>query len=361
MTILTLDKKPLGTSDLKVPPICLGTMTFGEQVSEADSHRIMARSLECGVDFMDTAEMYSVPTKAETFNVTEKIIGNYFKANPGVRGKWIVATKIAGPARGMDWVRGGALNVTPQDFMDACDASLMRLQTDVIDLYQIHWPQRPVPAFGIPYFDRERSELMAGNTSMLAQLEALGKMVKAGKVRAIGLSNETPYGVMEFSRLAKQHGLPMIASVQNPYCLVNRIVDNGLDEVMYRENVGLLAYSPLGFGLLTGKYDSTGITGAGAPAGRMSQYEAMQKQRWGRPEAMVAARKYNALAIAKGMSPSQMALAWCYTNWKVASTIIGVTSVAQLDECLNAWGTTLSKEVLAEIDKIRWEIRDPAL
>ena len=361
MTTLTLDKKPLGSSDLQVPPICLGTMTFGDQVNEADSHRIMARSLERGVDFMDTAEMYSVPTKAETFNITEKIIGNYFKANPGVRNQWTVATKIAGPARGMDWVRGGALNVTPQDFIQACEGSLKRLQTDVIDLYQLHWPVRPVPAFGIPYFDRERSELMAANTSIHAQLEALSQLVKSGKVRAIGLSNETPYGVMEFTRLAQQHGLAKIASVQNPYCLINRIVDNGLDEVMYRENVGLLAYSPLGFGLLSGKYDSTGITGAGAPAGRMSQFESMQKQRWGRPEAMVAARKYNALAIANGMRPSQMALAWCYTNWKVASTIIGVTSLAQLDECLNAWGTTLTKEVLTEIDKIRWEMRDPAL
>jgi aryl-alcohol dehydrogenase-like predicted oxidoreductase len=170
---------------------------------------------------------------------------------------------------------------------------------------------------------------------------------------------------MEFVRLAEQHGLARIVSVQNPYCLINRIVDNGLDEVLYRQNVGLLAYSPLGFGMLTGKYDATGIFTTDAqnpPAkGRMSLYESMQKQRWGRPEALAAARKYNALAIANGMSPTQMALAWCYNHWKVASTIIGVTSVTQLDECLDAWGTVLSPEVLAEIDKIRWEIRDPAL
>jgi aryl-alcohol dehydrogenase-like predicted oxidoreductase len=361
MKPLHITKKPLGQSDLLVHPICLGTMTFGEQVNERDAHSIMARSLERGVDFMDTAEMYAVPTKAETFNVTEKIIGNYFAANPGVRNKWTLATKVAGPARGMDWVRGGSLNVTQQQMAQACDDSLKRLQTDVIDLYQIHWPLRHVPAFGTQYFDLKADKALSTNTTIHEQLIALDKMVKAGKVRHIGLSNETPYGVMEFTRLAEQHGLSRIVSVQNPYCLVNRIVDNGLDEVMFRQNVGLLAYSPLGFGLLTGKYDATGIHSADAPKGRLSQYESMKKQRWGREDALAAARRYNALAIANGMSPTQMSLAWCYNHWKVASTIIGVTSLAQLDECLDAWGTVLSPEVLAEIDKIRWEIRDPAL
>ncbi len=361
MKILNVPKKPLGHSSLLVHPICLGTMTFGEQVNEPDAHAIMARSLERGVDFMDTAEMYAVPTKAETFNVTEKIIGNYFAANPGVRNKWTLATKVAGPARGMDWVRGGSLNVTPLQMAQACDDSLKRLQTDVIDLYQIHWPLRHVPAFGTQYFDLKADKALSTNTTIHEQLIALDKMVKAGKVRHIGLSNETPYGVMEFTRLAEQHGLARIVSVQNPYCLVNRIVDNGLDEVMFRQNVGLLAYSPLGFGLLTGKYDATGIHSADAPKGRMSQYDSMKKQRWGREDALAAARKYNALAITNGMSPTQMSLAWCYNHWKVASTIIGVTSLVQLDECLDAWGTVLSPEVLAEIDKIRWEIRDPAL
>jgi aryl-alcohol dehydrogenase-like predicted oxidoreductase len=358
---LNIPKKPLGQSDLLVHPICLGTMTFGEQVNEAQSHAIMARSLERGVDFMDTAEMYAVPTSAATFNLTEKFIGNYFKANPGVRQKWTVATKVAGPARGMDWVRGGSPNVTAQQMVQACEDSLVRLQTDVIDLYQIHWPLRHVPAFGINYFDPVQDQARSGNTPIHEQLVALDSLVKSGKVRTIGLSNETPYGVMEFTRLAEQHGLARIVSIQNPYCLVNRTIDNGLDEVLYRQNVGLLAYSPLAFGLLTGKYDATGIHSADAPKGRMSGYDAMKKQRWGRPEAMDASRKYNALALANGMSPTQMALAWCYNHWKVASTIIGVTSLAQLDECLDAWGTVLSAEVLAEIDKIRWEIRDPAL
>lgn len=361
MKIINVAKVALGQSDLLVHPICLGTMTFGEQVNQADAYAILARSLERGVDFMDTAEMYAVPAKAETFNLTEKIIGNYFAANPGIRHKWTVATKVAGPARGMDWVRGGSLNVTPAQITQACHDSLVRLQTDVIDLYQIHWPLRHVPAFGIPYFDPAQDKTRSDNTPIHEQLIALDKLVQAGKVRTIGLSNETPYGVMEFTRLAHQHGLARIVSVQNPYCLVNRTVDNGLDEVMYRQNVGLLAYSPLAFGLLTGKYDRTGIHSADAPKGRMSGYEAMKKQRWGRPEALDAARKYNALAKANGLTPTQMALAFCYTNWRVASTIIGVTSIAQLDECLDAWGTVLPAELLAEIDKIRWVHRDPAL
>jgi len=185
----------------------------------------------------------------------------------------------------------------------------------------------------------------------------MAELVKAGKVKAIGLSNESPYGVHEFVRLAEQHGLPRVATVQNPYCLINRSYENGLDETCHRLGVSLLAYSPLGFGLLSGKYDETGLVG---DAGRMALYESMRKQRWGRPEALDTARRYNALAREHGLTPSQLALAFCYTNWRVASTIIGVTSMTQLDECLDAWGTTLSPEMLAEIDKIRWDHRDPA-
>ncbi len=367
MQKISPEKRTLGQSGLKVHPICLGTMTFGEQVNEKDSHAILAHSLERGVDFMDTAEMYPVPPTADKYTLTETIIGNYFKANPGVRQQWTLATKVAGPARGMDWVRGGSLDVSPAAIQEACEGSLRRLQTDVIDLFQIHWPVRHVPAFGIPYFVPELDKERASSTPIHGQLEALSKLVKQGKVRTIGLSNESPYGVMEFVRLAEQHGLERIVSVQNPYCLTNRIVDNGLDEVMYRTNVSLLAYSPLGFGVLSGKYDD--LTGFADPnaageakAGRMALFERFQQQRWGRPEHLHAARRYNALAKKHGLTPTQLALAFCYQNWRVASTIIGVTSVAQLDECLDAWNTpALSKELLAEIDKIRWEIRDPAL
>ena len=343
----------LGQSDLHVTPICLGTMTFGEQVNESDSHDILARSLARGVNFIDTAEMYAVPAKAETFGATETIIGNWFAKNPGAREKLVVATKVAGPSRGMPWVREGK-GLTPQDIVASCDGSLRRLQTDVIDLYQIHWPERHVPAFGTMYYDpaKETSE-----TPIHAQLEALAGLVKAGKVRYVGLSNETPYGVHEFVRLAEQHGLPRVATVQNPYCLVNRSYENGLDETCFRLGVSLLAYSPLGFGLLSGKYDDTGLVGE---AGRLALFESMRKQRWGRPESLEVSRRYNALARSHGLTPTQMALAFCYTNWRVASTIIGVTTLAQLDECLDAWETKLSPELLAEIDKIRFEHRDPA-
>jgi aryl-alcohol dehydrogenase-like predicted oxidoreductase len=345
-------------TDLHVTPICLGTMTFGEQVSEADSHAILDRSLAAGVNFIDTAEMYSVPAKAETFGSTETIIGNWFAKHPGAREKLVLATKVAGPSRGMPWVREGK-GMTAQDIAQSCDASLRRMQTDVIDLYQIHWPERHVPAFGMVYYDPSKENTA---TPIHEQLEALSKLVKAGKVRYIGLSNETPYGVHEFVRLAEQHGLPRVATVQNPYCLVNRTWENGLDETCHRLGVSLLAYSPLAFGLLTGKFDVSGTTGPDAPAGtRIATYESVRKQRWGRPEALVAARRYNQLARDNGMTPTQMALAFCYTKWQVASTIIGVTSVAQLDEDLSAWGTTLSPEVLAQIDAIRWELRDPAL
>jgi aryl-alcohol dehydrogenase-like predicted oxidoreductase len=354
---MTFPLVQLGTSDLHVTPICLGTMTFGEQVNEADSHAILDHSMARGVNFIDTAEMYSVPPKAETCGHTETIIGNWFAKNPGARQKLVVATKVAGPSRGMPWIRDHT-NLTIKDFVTSCEASLRRLQTDVIDLYQIHWPERHVPAFGAVYYDpqKENSEL-----TIHAQLEALAQLVKDGKVRHVGLSNETPYGVHEFVRLAEQHGLPRVATTQNPYCLVNRTYENGLDETCHRLNVSLLAYSPLGFGLLTGKYDASGITGPDAPKGaRISGYESVRKQRWGRPEALVAARRYNELAQENGMTPSQMALAFCYTKWQVASTIIGVTSIAQLDADLDAWGTTLSPEVLAAIDAIRWELRDPA-
>ncbi|MFT3957262.1 MAG: aldo/keto reductase [Piscinibacter sp.] len=336
--------------------MCLGTMTFGEQVAEPEAHAILDHAVERGINVIDTAEMYSVPARRETFGATETIIGNWFAARPGVRQKIVLATKVAGPARGMDWIRNGSADLTKADIVGACDDSLKRLRTDVIDLYQIHWPARNVPSFGAIYFDPSKDRAIS---PIHEQLEAMATLVKAGKVRHIGLSNESPWGVMEFVRVAEQHGLPRVATVQNPYALTSRALDNGLDEVMHRLQVSLLAYSPLAFGALTGKYDGIGLNGAAQP-GRLAMFETMKKQRWGRPEALEAAQRYNALAKKHGMTPAQLALAFCYTNWRVASTIIGVTSKLQLDQNLAAWGTTLSPELLAEIDTIRWTLRDPA-
>jgi aryl-alcohol dehydrogenase-like predicted oxidoreductase len=347
----------LGRSDLQVTPICLGTMTFGQQVDEATAHALMDRAVERGVNFLDTAEMYSVPARRETYGATERILGTWFASRPGMRRKVVLATKVAGPSRNMDWIRNGSADLSPADIAQACDDSLKRLQTDVIDLYQIHWPNRNVPMFGGLYFDPKQDKVQ---TSIHDQLEAFGKLVKAGKVRHIGLSNETPWGVGEFVRLAEQHGLPRIATVQNPYALTSRAYDNGLDETMYRAGVSLLAYSPLAFGALTGKYDDTQGFEGPASLGRMASFESSRKQRWGRADSLAAARLYNALARRHGLTPTQLALAFCYRSWRVASTIIGVTNAQQLEENLDAWSVQLSPELLAEVDAIRWKHRDPA-
>ncbi|MCZ2103515.1 MAG: aldo/keto reductase [Burkholderiales bacterium] len=347
----------LGQSGLNVSPICLGTMTFGEQVAEPQAWAILDRALERGVHFLDTAEMYAVPARAETCGATETILGRWFARRPGARRQVVLATKVAGPSRGMPWIRAGQ-GLTAADIVASCEGSLRRLQTEVIDLYQIHWPERHVPAFGVRYYDPAQE---VSQTPIRAQLEALAGLVRAGKVRAIGLSNETPYGVHEFVRLAEEHGLPRVATVQNPYCLLNRSYENALDETCHRLGVALLAYSPLGIGLLTGKYDAGGTSGAYAPQGaRLERYAQVRRQRWGRPEALAAARRYNQLAREHGLTPTRMALAFCYTKWQVASTIIGVTSLAQLDDNLDAWGTQLSPELLAQIDALRREWGDPA-
>lgn len=355
---MTIDHTTLGRSSLSVTRICLGTMTFGQQVDEPNSHRIMDRAVERGINFLDTAEMYAVPPTRESFGKTETFMGNWLAARPGLRQKLVIASKIAGPSRNMDWIRNGASDLKPEDFKAACDDSLRRLQTDVIDLYQIHWPNRNAPVFGQMYYDPSKDR---PQTSIEAQLRALEDLVKAGKIRYVGLSNETPWGLAEFIRLADAHGLPRVHTVQNPYGLVNRVVDNGLDEVMHHHQVSLLAYSPLGFGVLTGKYDDHGIIPSDHPdSGRLSRYESMRKQRWARTQTLAAARRYNALAWQHGMTPTQMALAFCYRNWRVASTIIGVRTIEQLDQCLDAWSIELSAELLEAIDAVRLDIRDPA-
>ena len=357
MSLHTIPTTTLGHSSLQVSRICLGTMTFGELVDQAAAHALLDHAVARGINFIDTAEMYAVPARRETYGATEAIIGHWLAARPGMRQRTVLATTVAGPARGMDWVRNGSDNLLPAEIVQACNDSLKRLQTDVIDLYQIHWPNRNVPAFGAVYLDPSKDRAF---TPIQAQLEALAALVQAGKVRYIGLSNETPWGVGEFLRQAELHGLPKVVSVQNPYALVNRVADNGLDETLLRTGVSLLAYSPLAFGALTGKYDGPGFDATQPTLGRLARFESMRKQRWARPETLVAAGLYNALARAHGLTPTQLALAFCYTNWRVASTIIGVTNQAQLDDNIAAWGTSLSPELLAAIDQIRWQHRDPA-
>ncbi|MDP3084054.1 MAG: aldo/keto reductase [Rubrivivax sp.] len=347
----------LGRSDLQVTPVCLGTMTFGEQVGRDEAHAILDHAVAQGITFIDTAEMYAVPARRETYGATEVILGEWFASRPGMRQKVVLATKAAGPSRNMDWVHGGSDDLTPAQIVKACNDSLSRLQTDVIDLYQIHWPNRNGPWFGNLYFEPAKDRAF---TSIQDQLEALAGLVQAGSVRHIGLSHETPWGVSEFIRTAQAHGLPRIASVQNPYALVNRSVDNGLDETLYRSGVSLLAYSPLGFGSLTGKYDDVDLVGADPALGRLARFATMRQGRWARADTFAAAREYNALARRHGLTPTRMALAFCYGNWRVASTLIGVTSMAHLDEALAAWGTALAPELLAEIDAIRLRYRDPA-
>ncbi|WKB54317.1 aldo/keto reductase [Eleftheria terrae] len=347
----------LGRSELNVSRVCLGTMTFGEQVDEAAAHALLDHAVASGINFLDTAEMYPVPARAHTFSLTEAILGRWLAARPGLRERVVLASKVSGPSRGYDWIRNASPDLTADDIIAACEASLKRLKTDRLDLYQIHWPARHVPMFGGVYFEPQRDVPV---TPLLEQLQALDRLVRDGKVRAIGLSNETPYGVAEFVHLAERHGLARVATVQNPYSLVNRTVENGLDEVMYRHGVSLLAYSPLAFGTLTGKYDEAGFASPAAEGGRLALFETMQKQRWGRPETLATARRYNELARRHGLTPTRMALAFCYSRWQVASTIIGVTTREQLDENLQAWGTRLDPQLLAEIDRLRWEQRDPA-
>ena len=359
MTKLNIPQRQLGDSGLTAPAISLGTMTFGEQVDERNAHSMMDRALERGVDFMDTAEMYAVPPRAETYGKTEAIIGSYLAARPSRRQAWRIASKIAGPGR-MAYIRGGSTDMSAATFELACNDSLKRLQTDYLDLYYIHWPNRLVPMFGEAYFKAESVASRASVGSMHEQLQGLSRLVQAGKVRAIGLSNETPWGVMHFLRLAREHGLEKICCVQNAYCLSNRVPDNGLDEVLYHENIALMAYSPLGYSALSGKYNAMGLDAPNTPRGRIADYPSVRLQRWARPEALEAARRYGALAQKYGLTLVQLALGFVYHSPRVTSTIIGASNMAQLDENLDAWDTQLTPEILAEIDAIRWQLRDPA-
>jgi aryl-alcohol dehydrogenase-like predicted oxidoreductase len=353
-----INKASLGGSGISISCLGLGTMTFGEQVDELLAHRIMDFAFEHGINFIDTAEMYPIPAQAFKFGLSERVIGNWFKRHPDKRRLAVCATKISGPFRGMPWIRGGQQDFSAQDIENSCNESLKRLQTDVIDLYQIHWPARHVPSFGQIYFDPRKDDNLS--LSIHGQLEALESLVKAGKIRAIGLSNETTYGVHELIRIAEQFNIPRIVSVQNPYCLLNRSLENVLDESLYRLKVSLLAYSPLAFGLLTGKYDDGLLSNASSSKSRLFEYESMRNQRWGRAFALDTARLYNQLAYKNNLSPVRLALAFCNSKWQVSSAILGVTTLDQLRENINTINTPLNEEILAKIDEIRMYHRDPA-
>lgn len=346
-----MEYRRLGNSGLKVSEICLGTMTFGEQNTEAEAHQQLDHAVAAGINFIDTAEMYPVPPRAETQGRTESFIGSWLRHQQ--RDRLILATKITGAGRAsLNHVRGGP-RVTREQVREAIDGSLKRLQTDYVDLYQIHWPDRYVPKFGQVYYDpAQRWE----SESIDDQLHALAEQVEAGKVRYLGLSNETPYGVMAFVEAARRHHLPVVTSVQNAYHLMNRSFETGgLAEVCNELDVALLPYSPLAFGHLTGKY----LDDPAAP-GRITQFPDFG-QRYEKPNAAAATRAYVALASEHGLSPAQMAIAFTLRRPEVAATIIGATTMTQLEENIAAAQVSLSSELLEAIDAIDARYPNPTV
>lgn len=341
--------RTLGEGSLQVSEVCLGTMTFGQQNSEAEAHAQLDRAFASGVNFIDTAEMYPVPPKAGTCGRTEQMVGNWLVGRS--RDKVIVATKAAGPSRGLNWIRGGQLGFDLARLRSALDGSLQRLRTDYVDLYQLHWPARNQPMFGQWQYDPAKE---TESTPILETLEALATLTREGKIRCFGLSNEHPWGVLEFVRLAREHALPRPVSLQNAYNLLNRVYEHGLAEVCHREKIALLPYSPLAFGTLSGKY----LDQPNAP-GRITQFAGFG-QRYGKINVSPAVAAYAALAGRNGLTPAQLALGFVYSRWFSASTIIGATTLAQLDENLGALAVKLPPSVLAEIDEIHLRYTNPA-
>ena len=341
MTLRTIDGK-------EVSKICLGTMTWGQQNTEAEAHEQISYALDHGINMLDAAEMYPVPPRAETQGRTEEYIGTWFKKT-GLRDKYILATKAAGPNPEFHYLRGGP-RFTREQLMEAVDGSLRRLQTDCIDLYQLHWPDRYTNFFGQRgYFHREQPETPIDET-----LRALQELVAAGKIKTIGLSNETPWGTMKFLELADREGLPRVESIQNPYGLLNRTYEIAMAEVSHREDVGLLAYSPLGMGLLTGKYRH----GAKPEGSRMAVFERFT--RYDGEETLEATEQYLQLADEHGLNPTHMALAFVNTRPFVLSNIIGATTMEQLKMNIDSLDVNLSKDVLKGIEAIQQRLPNPA-
>jgi aryl-alcohol dehydrogenase-like predicted oxidoreductase len=341
--------RSLGKTDVSVSAISLGTMTWGEQNTQDQAFEQIRMAKEAGVNFIDTAEMYPVPPRGETYTRTESIIGEYFKKY-GDRGDWVLASKVAGPGR-MDHIRDGNPRLDRKNITAALEASLKRLNTDYLDLYQLHWPDRKTNFFGVLGYTHDEQDVAVDIEETLA---VLGDLVKAGKIRNFGLSNETPWGTHRFLHLAEIRGLPRAVSIQNPYNLLNRSFEIGLAEMAIREQIGLLAYSPLAFGMLTGKYEN----GARPADGRLTLFDRFQ--RYNNPQAVSATARYVALAREHGLDPSQMALAYVTSRPFVTSNIIGATNLEQLAINLGSIDVSLSDEVIAGIEAIHVSQPNPA-
>lgn len=348
-------RNPLGRTSLTVPAICMGTMTFGQQNTEAEGHAQLDLALDHGIDFLDTAELYAIPPKRETQGRTEEILGSWMAAR-GNRSRLTLATKVVGRSDHMDWFRddGSMSKLTRAQVDEAVFKSLKRLGTDWIDLYQVHWPERAVPGFGSVATVWKSPKRYADETAIEVTLEALDAHVKAGRIRHIGLSNESPWGTMRWLQAAQTAGMARVVSIQNAYSLINRTFEMGLAEICEREDVSLLAYSPLGQGILTGKYRNGAL-----PAGsRKALFN--RAQRYEKQNANEATDAYCDLAADLGISPATLALAFTLSRPFVTSTIIGATTMAQLKEDLAAVAFTITPEIAARIDAIHLKYPNPA-
>lgn len=345
--------KPLANTGILVPEICLGTMTFGEQNTQAEAFQQLEYALDQGLFFWDTAEMYPVPPKPETQGATETILGNWI-AQRGKRDQLFIASKIAGPSQGGSHIRDGQTRFNAAEISSAIDGSLKRLQSDYIDLYQLHWPQRPTNFFGKLGYGNAEAQQDTEITALEETLSALSDEIKKGRIRYIGLSNETPWGTLKFLHLAEKLGLEKFVSVQNPYSLLNRTYEIGMSEIAHYENVGLLAYSPLAFGYLTGKFRN-GARPANARVTLFSRFS-----RYSNPESEWATEQYAQLAERHGLSLTQLSLAFIKQQFFVTSTIIGATNLGQLKENIQAFEIDLSAEVLQGIENIHRQQPNPA-